>query len=149
MDSLSPNTEVRHTVSQCFRTLSSSTDDKDIVDALQTLHSFLDEGAQSATTSVQRAEFRRAHYTRTLQFLVSNIQADWLHKLTTAQRAELWDVLFLRGPPEQALLVLMEGIGALRLVLENRHEVFLKKNVLSIYSLFISLFLILCLFLQT
>ncbi|KAG7227762.1 hypothetical protein INR49_013556 [Caranx melampygus] len=114
MDSLSPNTEVRQIVAQCFRTVSSSPDDKDIIGALQTLHSFLDERPESATTSVQRAEFRRAHYTRTLQFLVSNIQADWLHKLTAAQRAESWDVLFLHGPPEQALLVLMEGIGALR-----------------------------------
>lgn len=123
MDSLSSSTEVRQAVAQCFRTLSSSTDDKDITGALHALHSFLDERAESATTSVQRAEFRRAHYTRTLQFLVSNTQADWLHKLTAAQRAELWDVLFLQGPPDQALLVLMEGIGALRWVLGKGYEV--------------------------
>ncbi|XP_022598646.1 telomere length regulation protein TEL2 homolog [Seriola dumerili] len=114
MESLTPNTEVRLMVAQCFRTLATSTDDKDIIAALQTLHSYLDEGPESTPTSVHRAEFRRAHYTRTLQFLVSNIQADWLHKLTAAQRTELWGGLFLHGPPEQALLVLMEGIGALR-----------------------------------
>uniref|UniRef100_A0A8C4GJW3 Telomere length regulation protein TEL2 homolog n=1 Tax=Dicentrarchus labrax TaxID=13489 RepID=A0A8C4GJW3_DICLA len=111
MESLPPNAEVRLAVAQCFRTLSTSTDSKDIIPALQTLHSYLDEGPESGTTSVQRAEFKRAHFTRTLQFLVSNIQADWLHGLTAAQRTELWDGLFLRGPPEQALLVLMEGIG--------------------------------------
>ncbi|XP_040885566.1 telomere length regulation protein TEL2 homolog [Toxotes jaculatrix] len=113
MESLTPNTEVRLMVAQCLRIVTTSTDVKDITAALQTLHSYLNEGPESAATSVQRAEFRRAHYTRTLQFLVSNIQADWVHSLTAAQRTELWDGLFLHGPPDQALLVLMEGIGAL------------------------------------
>ncbi|XP_062234782.1 telomere length regulation protein TEL2 homolog [Platichthys flesus] len=113
MDSLPPDTEVRVVVAQCFRTLATSTDDSDVVAALQTLHSHLDEGPESRTGSAQRAEFRRAHYTRTLQCLVSNIQADWVHRLTAAQRTDLWNGLFLQGPPEQALLVLMEGITAL------------------------------------
>ncbi len=116
MESLAPNAEVRLLVAQCFRTLTASTDNKDIIAALQALHSYLDEGPDSGTTSVQREEFRRAHFTRTLQFLVNHIQADWLHGLTAAQRTELWDGLFLKGPPEQALLVLMEGIGELRWV---------------------------------
>lgn len=120
MEPLAPNAEVRLAVAQCFRTLSTSTDSEDIIPALQTLHSYLDEGPESGTTSVQRAEFRRAHFTRTLQFLVSNMQADWLHSLTAAQRTELWDGLFLRGPPEQALLVLMEGIGELRWVVVGK-----------------------------
>lgn len=114
MESLSTNAEVRLTVSQCFRSLTSSTDSKDIITALQTLHSFLNSGPESKTTSAEQTEFRRAHYTRTLQLLVSNIEADWLHSFTAAQRAELWDGLFLKGPPEQALLVLMEAIGELR-----------------------------------
>ncbi|XP_033466669.1 telomere length regulation protein TEL2 homolog [Epinephelus lanceolatus] len=123
MEFLSPNTEVRLAVAQCFRTLTTSTDTKDIISALQTLHSYLDDGPESRTTSVQRAEFRRAHFTRTLQFLVSNIQADWLASLTAAQRTELWDGLFLKGPPEQALLVLMEGIGELRTSTNLNHLV--------------------------
>uniref|UniRef100_A0A8C4GJN6 Telomere length regulation protein TEL2 homolog n=1 Tax=Dicentrarchus labrax TaxID=13489 RepID=A0A8C4GJN6_DICLA len=130
MESLPPNAEVRLAVAQCFRTLSTSTDSKDIIPALQTLHSYLDEGPESGTTSVQRAEFKRAHFTRTLQFLVSNIQADWLHGLTAAQRTELWDGLFLRGPPEQALLVLMEGIGELRPCTNLNHLVGITENFL-------------------
>uniref|UniRef100_A0A8D3D3P7 Telomere length regulation protein TEL2 homolog n=1 Tax=Scophthalmus maximus TaxID=52904 RepID=A0A8D3D3P7_SCOMX len=114
MDSLNPNTEVRLKVAQCLRTLTACTHDEDIAAALHTLHSYVDEGPESFTTSVQRAEFRRAHYTRALQCLVSNVQADWLRRLAAAQRIELWDGLFLHGPPEQALLVLMEGIGSLR-----------------------------------
>lgn len=114
MESLGPHAEVRLAVAQCFRTLTTSTDNKDIVIALQALHYYLDEGPESRTTSVQRAEFKRAHFTRTLQFLISNIQADWFPSLTAAQRTALWDGLFLGGPPEQALLVLMEGIGELR-----------------------------------
>lgn len=120
MESLGPNTEVRLVVAHCFRTLTSSTDNKDIINALQTFHTYLDEGPGSRTTPVQRAEFRRAHFTRILQFLVSHIQADWLHSLTAAQRTELWDGLFLRGPPEQALLVLLEGIGELRWVVLDK-----------------------------
>lgn len=124
MESPSPNTEVRVTVAQCFRTLSTCTNSHDIIAALETLHSYLDEGPESRTTAVQRAEFRRAHYTRTLQLLISNIQADWLHSLSPAQRTGLWDSLFLEGPPEQALLVLMEGIGKLRwVVLEDGYKV--------------------------
>ncbi|KAJ4940246.1 hypothetical protein JOQ06_026555 [Pogonophryne albipinna] len=114
MDSLAPHTEVRVAVAQCFRTLSTSTEPEDIISSLQTLHSFLDEGPESRSTPDQRAEFSRAHFTRTLQFLLSNIQADWLLGLSAAQRTDLWDGLFLRGPPEQALLVLMEGISELK-----------------------------------
>uniref|UniRef100_A0A3B4GR46 Telomere length regulation protein TEL2 homolog n=1 Tax=Pundamilia nyererei TaxID=303518 RepID=A0A3B4GR46_9CICH len=116
MESLTTNTDVRLTVTRCFRTLKSSTDSSDIITALRTLHSYLDEGPDSTATSAERAEFRRAHYSSALQLLVSNIQADWLHQLTAAQRAELWDGLFLAGPPEQALLVLMDAIGELRWV---------------------------------
>lgn len=120
MESLDPNTEVRQTVAQCLRTITTSTDDKNIRDCLQTLHSYLDEGPESRTTSVQRTEFRRAYFTRTLQCLVNKIQADWVHSLTAAQRTELWDGLFLKGPPEQALLVLLEGIGRLRWVVLDK-----------------------------
>jgi len=116
MDSISANAEVRLTVAQCFRTLSSSTVSEDIISALQILNSYLDDGAESAASSAQQAEFRRTHYTRTLQFLVSNTQADWLHGLSAPQRTQLWDGLFLKGPPEQALLVLMEAIRELRWV---------------------------------
>uniref|UniRef100_A0A3Q4N9V5 Telomere length regulation protein TEL2 homolog n=1 Tax=Neolamprologus brichardi TaxID=32507 RepID=A0A3Q4N9V5_NEOBR len=105
-ESLTTNTDVRLTVTRCFRTLKSSTDSSDIITALRTLHSYLDEGPDSTATSAERAEFRRAHYSSALQLLVSNIQADWLHQLTAAQRAELWDGLFLAGPPEQAWVVL-------------------------------------------
>uniref|UniRef100_A0A673XUR7 Telomere length regulation protein TEL2 homolog n=1 Tax=Salmo trutta TaxID=8032 RepID=A0A673XUR7_SALTR len=50
----------------------------------------------------ERAEFSRAHYTGPLQFLISNINADWLQLLTVAQ-----------CPPDQTLLVLMDGISSL------------------------------------
>ncbi|XP_071398605.1 telomere length regulation protein TEL2 homolog isoform X2 [Centroberyx affinis] len=114
MESLTPNTEVRVAVGRCVRTLTTSTDSKEIITAFQTLHSFLDEGPGGSASPAQRAEFRKAHYTRALQFLISSINADWLRLLTAAQRTELWDGLFLRGPPEQALPVLMEGMGTLR-----------------------------------
>ncbi|XP_061611064.1 telomere length regulation protein TEL2 homolog [Phyllopteryx taeniolatus] len=106
--------DVRLEVSQCFQSLTLSAPKEDAIRALQTLCSYLDEAPENASALVQKENFHRSHFTRTLQFLVKNIQADWLHDLTVAQRSELWDGLFLRGPPEQALLVLMEGIGALR-----------------------------------
>lgn len=119
MQSNTPSSEVRLAVAQCYRSLTASTDSENVIIALQTLHSYLDEGQNTKTTVFQREEFRRAHFTRTLQFLVGNIQADWLHRLSAARRAELWDGLFLKGPPEQTLLVLMQGIGDLRCLLIN------------------------------
>lgn len=110
MESLTLNVEVRLAVGQCFRTLTTSTNKNDIIDALKKLNSFLDKGP---ACSLQQEEFKRSHFTRTLQFLVTNIHADWLHNLNPAERTQLWDGLFLQGPPEQALLVLMDGIGKL------------------------------------
>uniref|UniRef100_A0A3Q2YZK0 Telomere length regulation protein TEL2 homolog n=1 Tax=Hippocampus comes TaxID=109280 RepID=A0A3Q2YZK0_HIPCM len=82
--------DVRLEVCQCFQSLTLSAPKQDAIRALQVL--------------LQKAEFRRSHFTRVLQFLVKNIQADWFHGLTAAQRSELWDGLFLWGPPEQTLL---------------------------------------------
>ncbi|KAK7919730.1 hypothetical protein WMY93_011014 [Mugilogobius chulae] len=108
MESLTPGSEVRLAVVQSIRTLSTSSDQHEIIVALQTLNSFLDSSPLS-----HQEEFRQRHYTHTLQFLINNIKSDWLHTLTPTQRTQLWDCLFLQGPPEQALLVLMEGIGQL------------------------------------
>ncbi|XP_056153116.1 telomere length regulation protein TEL2 homolog [Lampris incognitus] len=113
MQSLTLEAEVRLEVSQCFRSLATSADNAERISALQKLATYLDNGAESPTSSAQRAEFGRTHYSRTLHLLIANISAEWLHALTAAQRTELWDGLFLHGPPEQALLVLMEGLGAL------------------------------------
>lgn len=130
METVTPNTEIRLVVAQCFRTLTTSAENKDIITTLQTLHSYLDEGSDSRITSIQRAEFRRAHFTQTVRFLVSNIQADWMHNLKSETREELWDGLFLKGPPEQTLLVLMEGIGELRSVVSDKRHV---RNIFNYY----------------
>lgn len=124
MQSLTPDAEVRLAVGQCVRTLATSRDNKELANTLQTLNTYMDDGPKVTTTSAQRAEFCKSHYTRTLQFLISSINADWLQVLTAAQRTELLDGLFLRGPPEQALLVLMEGIGTLRWVLIKVYAVY-------------------------
>ncbi|KAL6095169.1 telo2 [Pungitius sinensis] len=113
MESLAPRPEVRLEVSRCFRTLATSTDATDVVASLQTLGRYLDEGPESRTEPGQRAAFRRAHFTPALRLLAAGggVRADCL---TPAQRAELWDGLFLKGPPEQALLVLMEAMGDMK-----------------------------------
>uniref|UniRef100_A0A6Q2ZGZ1 Telomere length regulation protein TEL2 homolog n=1 Tax=Esox lucius TaxID=8010 RepID=A0A6Q2ZGZ1_ESOLU len=105
--------EVGLSVAQCFRTLTASSKEKEVTKALHRLASYLDDEVQCKITSAQRTEFLRAYYTRTLQFLISNINADWIQHITAAQRTELWDGLFLRGPPDQALLVLMDAIGSI------------------------------------
>lgn len=139
MENLTPNTEIRLVVAQCFRTLTTSAENKDIITTLQTFHSYLDDGSDSRITSIERAEFRKAHFTRIVRFLVGNIQADWMHNLKAETRKELWDGLFLKGPPEQTLLVLMEGIGELRSVVSD------KRHVHSIF-VYLLLFLIVPLF---
>ncbi|KAM4526112.1 telomere length regulation protein TEL2 homolog [Fundulus diaphanus] len=102
--------EVRLSVAQCLRTLSSSADHADKIEALKTLNSYLDDAAGSGATCAEREEFRRAHYSRTLRVGVGLLQADWM---SAAQRSQLLDPLFLKGPPDQALLVLMEAVTQL------------------------------------
>lgn len=111
MQAYTQDTEVRLEVGQSVRTLSTSKDREEVISALRSLNSYLDDGPK--ITETHRDDFNRTHYSRTLQFLISNINADWVQFLTAAQCTELWDGLFLRGPPEQALLVLMDGIGSL------------------------------------
>uniref|UniRef100_A0A8C7PXY9 Telomere length regulation protein TEL2 homolog n=1 Tax=Oncorhynchus mykiss TaxID=8022 RepID=A0A8C7PXY9_ONCMY len=94
------DTYFRLSVGQCVRTLTTSKEKEEVTKTLHTLTSYLDDGPQT-------------HYTRTLQFLISNINADWLQLLTVPQCTELWDGLFLRGPPDQTLLVLMDGISSM------------------------------------
>ncbi|XP_046888212.1 telomere length regulation protein TEL2 homolog isoform X2 [Hypomesus transpacificus] len=113
MQVLTPDTNVRLAVGQSVRALTTSRNREEVVTALQTLNSYLNKEPTTTTTTVQRDEFSRAHYTRTLQFFISSISADWVQFLTAAQRTELWDGLFLKGPAEQALMVLMDGIGSL------------------------------------
>uniref|UniRef100_A0A3P8VV90 Telomere length regulation protein TEL2 homolog n=1 Tax=Cynoglossus semilaevis TaxID=244447 RepID=A0A3P8VV90_CYNSE len=114
METSTDSAEVRLVVAQCFRTITSSTDDNDVTAALHTLHSYLNDGTENTTSSSHQSEFKRAHYTRTLQLLISQIQADWLQRFIASQKTEVWDGLFLHGPPEQTLLGLMEGICALK-----------------------------------
>lgn len=140
MEDISPNVKVRQVVAECFRTITSSSDCENVATVLRTLNSFLDEELRDTTKSapctLHRVEFKKSHYTRTLQLLVENIHADWLHSLPAGQRAELWDGLFLRGPPEQSLVVLMDGIGRLGPSSSLDHlisitETFLKSGRLS------------------
>lgn len=133
METITPNIEIRSVVAQCLRNLTTSAENKDVITALRTLQSYLDEGSDSRIPSVQRAEFRRVHFTRTLRFLVSNIQADWVHSLKSQQRKELWDGLFLKGPADQTLLVLMEGIGELRSVGSDKRHLYITVYFLIIF----------------
>ncbi|KAM6897678.1 telomere length regulation protein TEL2 homolog [Xenentodon cancila] len=131
MESNVTHTEVRLTVGRCVRTLASSTDSRDVLAALQTLRSYLEDDPGCTITSAQREEFRRAHYTRTLMFLVSNVQADWVRSLSASQRAELWDGFFLTGPPDQSLVVLMDAIAEMRPTTSLDHFVSITERFLQ------------------
>ncbi|KAK0135148.1 Telomere length regulation protein TEL2 [Merluccius polli] len=109
MQSVSTEAEVPLAVGRCVRTLNSSADTRELISALQTLSSLLADEPGSATNAGSSS----AHHTRALQVLVGRINAEWVQKLTAAQRRDLWDGLFLRSPPEEALLVLTDGLGTL------------------------------------
>lgn len=112
MQSESTEADLPVAVVRCLRSLSSSVDTTELIPALHTLHGFLSDGPGGPTC----AAFRSSHYTCTLRVLVDRINADCVQKLTAAQRRDLWDGLFLRGPPDQALLVLTDALGTLRWV---------------------------------
>ncbi|XP_036437301.1 telomere length regulation protein TEL2 homolog [Colossoma macropomum] len=101
--------EVRQAVAPCLRIVSSSRDSAEVTEALRTIIRYLEDGNASAS---EKAEFNRAHYTRVLQVLVSSLSSDWFHSLPDQDRRELWDGFFLRGPPDQALLVLLDTISS-------------------------------------
>uniref|UniRef100_A0A3B4DDW5 Telomere length regulation protein TEL2 homolog n=1 Tax=Pygocentrus nattereri TaxID=42514 RepID=A0A3B4DDW5_PYGNA len=86
-----------------------SRDSAEVTEALRTIIHYLEGGNASAS---EKAEFNRANYTRVLQVLVSSLSSDWFHSLPAQERRELWDGFFLRGPPDQALLVLLDTISS-------------------------------------
>uniref|UniRef100_A0A9J8AS10 Telomere length regulation protein TEL2 homolog n=2 Tax=Cyprinus carpio TaxID=7962 RepID=A0A9J8AS10_CYPCA len=86
-------------VDSCLRTLSASRDPGEIVHALRTL-----------TRNLEDAEFTRLHYTHAIQVLVS---AHCLGRSCDDEEIKkLWCEMFLRGPPDQTLLLLLDTISS-------------------------------------
>ncbi|XP_051738445.1 telomere length regulation protein TEL2 homolog [Ctenopharyngodon idella] len=99
----SAGTEVRLQVGSCLRTLSSSRDSGEIVHALRTLTHYQEDG-----------ELTRPHYTHALQVLVSPQSSHWFNRSRDDEEIKkLWDEIFLRGPPEQTLLLLLDTISSI------------------------------------
>uniref|UniRef100_A0A8C5BRU1 Telomere length regulation protein TEL2 homolog n=1 Tax=Gadus morhua TaxID=8049 RepID=A0A8C5BRU1_GADMO len=106
LQTLTSSSDTRELIAT-LQTLNSSSDTRELISTLQTLNDLTADVPCGAAS----AEFKSSYYTRTLQVLISRINVDWVQKLTVAQRRDLWDGLFFHGPPEQALLVLMDGLG--------------------------------------
>ncbi len=86
-------------VGSCLKTLSTSRDSAEIVHALRTLARYLEDG-----------EFTRPHYTHAIQVLLS---AHWFSRWCEDEEIKkLWDEMFLKGPPEQTLLLLLDTISS-------------------------------------
>ncbi|MGH0139833.1 UNVERIFIED_CONTAM: hypothetical protein FKN15_009954 [Acipenser sinensis] len=98
-------------VRQCINTLSMSRDITEVTEALRTAGRYL-SGTEDDPPACQKEEFARAHYTRLLQFLTSNLNAHWLELLTPEQHMDLWVSLFLNGPPDQVLPVLLDCVNS-------------------------------------
>ncbi|XP_063077958.1 telomere length regulation protein TEL2 homolog isoform X2 [Engraulis encrasicolus] len=96
--------EVRLEITNLVRAVTQSRDAEKVFDALRTLSGYLDDSSRD------RAEFCRAFYTPLLQALVKGLNSDWFHKMTESQRTALWSSFFLLGPPDQALMTLLDAI---------------------------------------
>ncbi|KAG2455574.1 TELO2 protein, partial [Polypterus senegalus] len=103
---------VRPVVRQCINTLSSSKDSEQVVQALQTVKKYLDKESNELPPS-DKDIFATFHYTRLLQALIRSLHADWVQALTPRQHRELWDGLFLSGPPDQAFLVMLDSVTSI------------------------------------
>ncbi|XP_062848070.1 telomere length regulation protein TEL2 homolog isoform X2 [Trichomycterus rosablanca] len=110
MESRGVEAQVHLSLTSCVRSITTSVDPKHITDALHTLTHFLQDGEASTP---ERAEFERVYYTPILQALLSKLSSDWFHSLSDEQCVGLWDGFFLQGPPDQALLVLVESISTI------------------------------------
>uniref|UniRef100_A0A8C9SS14 Telomere length regulation protein TEL2 homolog n=1 Tax=Scleropages formosus TaxID=113540 RepID=A0A8C9SS14_SCLFO len=113
MEAQRSETEVRLEVNRCIRTISTSRDAVEVVASLRTLAGYLPDGPHARASASEREEFDRAHYTMVLKVLVGGLHADWRQRLTSAEHTELWGAFFLQGPPDQALLVIMDCIGTI------------------------------------
>uniref|UniRef100_A0A9J8B5N3 Telomere length regulation protein TEL2 homolog n=2 Tax=Cyprinus carpio TaxID=7962 RepID=A0A9J8B5N3_CYPCA len=99
MGSAGTEAPMRLQVDSCLRTLSASRDPGEIVHALRTL-----------TRNLEDAEFTRLHYTHAIQVLVS---AHCLGRSCDDEEIKkLWCEMFLRGPPDQTLLLLLDTISS-------------------------------------
>ncbi|XP_052451885.1 telomere length regulation protein TEL2 homolog [Carassius gibelio] len=86
-------------VGLCLRTLSTSRDSAEIVHALRTVARYLED-----------SEFTRHHFTHAIQVLVS---AHWFSRWCGDKEIKkLWDEMFLKGPPDQTLLLLLDTISS-------------------------------------
>lgn len=99
---------VRLTVREAVHTLSSSEDGGRIFSTLGSLKRYLGETENPALPGEQE-EFARVHFSAFLRYLVGKLSPDWLELLPNGQLEELWASFFLRGPADQAFLVLMEA----------------------------------------
>lgn len=98
----SAGTEVWLQVGSCLRTLSSSRDSGEIVHALRALKHYQEDGALT-----------RPQYTHALQVLVSAQSSHWFNRSRDDEEIKkLWDEIFLRGPPDQTLLLLLDTISS-------------------------------------
>ncbi|XP_076827292.1 telomere length regulation protein TEL2 homolog [Brachyhypopomus gauderio] len=110
MDSSGAEAEVRLAVGSCLARVAASRHNEETELALGTLRAYLEDGDTAAS---KKAEFNRAQYTRVLQVLVRTLSSDWFHSLQDDRRKELWDAFFLHGPPDQALLVLLDSVSTI------------------------------------
>uniref|UniRef100_A0A8C1ZT38 Telomere length regulation protein TEL2 homolog n=1 Tax=Cyprinus carpio TaxID=7962 RepID=A0A8C1ZT38_CYPCA len=99
MGSAGTEAPMRLQVDSCLRTLSASRDPGETVHALRSL-----------TRNLEDAEFTRLHYTHAIQVLVS---AHCLGRSCDDEEIKkLWCEMFLRGPPDQTLLLLLDTISS-------------------------------------
>ncbi|XP_021107067.1 telomere length regulation protein TEL2 homolog isoform X2 [Heterocephalus glaber] len=100
---------VRLTVREAIHTLSSSEDCGLILSTLRFLKRYLGETEDPALPEEQE-EFATVHFSAFLRCLVIKLSPVWLELSPDGQLEELWDSFFLKGPADQAFLVLMEAL---------------------------------------
>uniref|UniRef100_A0A8C3YPQ3 Telomere length regulation protein TEL2 homolog n=1 Tax=Catagonus wagneri TaxID=51154 RepID=A0A8C3YPQ3_9CETA len=100
---------VRLSVQEAVHVLSSSEDGGHILSTLGSLKRYLGETENPALPQEQE-EFARIHFSTCLRCLVGRLSPRWLGLLPGGQLEELCASFFLKGPADQAFLVLMECI---------------------------------------
>ncbi|XP_005391619.1 PREDICTED: telomere length regulation protein TEL2 homolog isoform X1 [Chinchilla lanigera] len=100
---------VRLTVREAIHTLSSCEDIGLILSTLGFLKRYLGETENPALPEEQE-EFATVHFSAFLRCLVSKLSPVWLELSPDGQLEELFDSFFLKGPADQAFLVLMEAL---------------------------------------
>ncbi|CAH1794474.1 unnamed protein product [Owenia fusiformis] len=111
--------EIRRKVREAFTTLSSTTDNNDVMLALREISSLLPlmtspcliQNIPRSDIPHAKQEFIEQHYPRFIEFLLEQLSVDWVSRFPKDTISGVFDVFYLKGDHQEAFIVLCNTIS--------------------------------------